>query len=79
MRSMPLSDGRGETDKLRVPIAGLTAMGGSDSVGRVLPQCKDGSPRSIVRMREGVSRLREPNAGDDWSVRQDAEVPRRAS
>ena len=43
-------------------MAGLTAMGGSDCVGRVLPQCKDGSPRSTVRAWEGGGRLREPNA-----------------
>jgi hypothetical protein len=40
----------------------LRAVGGTCPSEEVLPQGKDGSLRSIVRMREGGDRLREPNA-----------------
>jgi hypothetical protein len=42
--------------------AALRAVGGTCPSEEVLPQGKDGSLRSIVRMREGGDRLREPNA-----------------
>ena len=48
-------------------------MGGTCVPEELLPRGKDGSPRSIVRMREGDGRLREPIVTGDWSVRQDAE------
>ena len=57
----------------------LRPMGGTCPPEEVLPQGKDGSPRRTVRLREGGSRLREPNVADDWSDRQGPEVPRRAS
>ena len=57
----------------------LRPMGGTCPPEANLPQGKDGSPRRCVRLREGASRLREPNAGGDWSDRQAPEEPRRAS
>ena len=48
-------------------------MGGTCPPEELLPQGKDGSPRSIVRAWEGGGRLRSQTRPDDWSVRQDAE------
>ena len=72
MRSMHFKRGRcgkGGTLATGTHWTALRPMGGTCVPEEHLPQGKDGSPRRTVRMREGVRRLREPIATDDWSVR----------